>query len=234
MKYGMRIVILTGAGVSAESGLDTFRDTGGLWSQVNIEEVATPQGFAANPDKVHDFYNARRAGMAGVKPNSAHHALAELERRHGGDFLLVTQNIDNLHEAAGSRKLIHMHGEIMQRLCVHCGQRTGWPDEMNRRSICPQCDAPGGMRPDVVWFGEIPYRMDEIYESLSRCDLFVAIGTSGTVYPAAGFVAEARACGARTLELNLEPSDGTELFDEARHGPATRIVPQWVDEVLAG
>jgi NAD-dependent deacetylase len=228
------IVILTGAGISAESGLSTFRDKDGIWAKVDFREVATPEGFAANPAKVHDFYNMRRAGLRGVQPNAAHHALADLERRHAGDFLLVTQNIDNLHEAAGSRKLIHMHGELAKALCNHCGMRAEWTDDLSADLACPQCTATGGMRPDVVWFGEMPYRMEEIYAALAACALFVSIGTSGNVYPAAGFVAEARAAGAHTVELNLEPSEGVSLFAEAIHGRATEIVPAFVERVLAG
>jgi NAD-dependent deacetylase len=226
------IVVLTGAGVSAESGLSTFRDRGGIWSKVDWREVATPEGFARDPRKVHDFYNQRRRNLATVAPNAAHDALARLEREFPGSFLLVTQNIDDLHEKAGSRKLIHMHGELARALCSNCGSSRAWRDELGDETECGSCRRPGGLRPDVVWFGEIPYRMDEVQKALSSCDLFVSIGTSGTVYPAAGFVAEARARGARTVELNLEPSDG--LFDEARHGPATRIVPEFVEEILSG
>jgi NAD-dependent deacetylase len=228
------IVILTGAGISAESGVSTFRDPDGIWAKIDYREVATPEGFAASPAKVHDFYNIRRAAMAGIKPNAAHVALAELERRHAGDFLLVTQNIDNLHEVAGSRKLIHMHGELAKALCSRCGMRAAWTDDLSTGTPCPQCTATGGLRPDVVWFGEMPYRMEEIYDALAACALFVSIGTSGNVYPAAGFVAEARAAGARTVELNLEPSEGVSLFAEAIHGRATAIVPAFVERVLAG
>jgi NAD-dependent deacetylase len=227
------IVILTGAGISAESGVATFRDKDGIWSKVDYRDVATPQGFARDPGKVHDFYNMRRRTMAGVRPNEAHVALARLERAFSGDFLLVTQNIDDLHEQAGSAKLVHMHGELAKSLCGSCGDRRQWRQDLSVDLACARCGARGPMRPDVVWFGEMPYRMEEISAALAACDLFVSIGTSGTVYPAAGFVAEARAAGARTVELNLEPSQASSLFEEARHGPATRIVPDFVESFLS-
>ena len=228
------IVILTGAGISAESGVDTFRDAGGIWSKVDYRDVATPEGFARDPARVHEFYNMRRRSLAGIKANAAHEALARLEREFAGDFLLVTQNIDDLHERAGSEKLIHMHGELARALCSHCGQRADWPGDMSVDSPCPACGSRGFLRPDVVWFGEMPYHMERIYAALETCDLFVSIGTSGNVYPAAGFVAEARQNGARTIELNLEPSEGATFFDEAVHGRATEIVPAFVESILAG
>lgn len=227
----MKTVILTGAGISAESGLGTFRDAGGLWDRYPLEKVATPEGFAADPALVHAFYNARRADCARAEPNAAHRALAELEAARPGEVLIVTQNVDNLHEKAGSRAVIHMHGELMRALCAACGHRWDAPLEMHPEDPCPACGRPA-TRPDVVWFGEIPYRMDEILDALSQAELFVSIGTSGTVYPAAGFVREAALAGARTLELNLEPSAGASAFDESRHGPASEIVPAWVAEVL--
>ena len=227
------IVILTGAGISAESGVDTFRDKGGIWSKVDYRDVATPEGFARDPALVHDFYNQRRRGLASVSPNPAHDALARLEHEFPGSFVLVTQNIDDLHERAGSHRIIHMHGELKRALCANCGQRCDWPGDMSVRDACPHCRSVGFMRPDVVWFGEMPYRMGDIWEALSLCDLFVSIGTSGNVYPAASFVEFARAAGARTVELNLEPSESITLFDEAVHGPATKIVPRFVDELLA-
>ncbi|MGY6708660.1 MAG: Sir2 family NAD+-dependent deacetylase [Rhizobiaceae bacterium] len=228
------IVILTGAGISAESGVDTFRDAGGIWSKVDYRDVATPEGFARDPALVHDFYNTRRRGMAGIRPNAAHEALAKLERDFSGEFLLVTQNIDDLHEQAGSSKLIHMHGELARALCANCGNRHDWREDLSVDTACPACRTPGYLRPDVVWFGEMPYHMEKIYAALEDCDLFVSIGTSGSVYPAAGFVAEARRSGARTVELNLEPSEGATLFDEAVHGQATHIVPAFVETILAG
>lgn len=228
-----RIVILTGAGISAESGIDTFRSAGGLWEQHRVEDVATPEGFARNPDLVIGFYDMRRAALANVAPNPAHEALARLEREFSGELLLVTQNVDDLHERGGSARVLHMHGELKSALCTSCETRSRWEQAMLDRPPCPVCCAPS-LRPDVVWFGEMPYQMGRIYAALEACDLFVSIGTSGAVYPAAGFVAEARANGARTLELNLDPSEGSRLFHESRLGPASMLVPEWVNEVLGG
>jgi NAD-dependent deacetylase len=227
-----RIVILTGAGISAESGIDTFRAAGGLWEQHRIEDVATPEGFARDPRLVLSFYDMRRAALAQVEPNPAHAALARLERDFAGELLLVTQNVDDLHERGGSARVLHMHGELKSALCTACGTRSRWEAPMIDRPPCPVCHAPM-LRPDVVWFGEMPYEMGRIYRALETCDLFVSIGTSGAVYPAAGFVQEARVNGARTLELNLEPSEGSRLFHETRLGPASALVPEWVDEVLS-
>jgi len=224
-------VIVTGAGLSAESGLGTFRDKGGLWSQFPLEEVATPEGFARNPTRVHDFYNLRRRRHRDARPNAAHTALARLERDHTGNGLTVTQNIDALHEAAGTRNLIHMHGELTRALCAACGTSTPWSEDLTVETACLACGE-AAMRPDVVWFGEMPREMDRIYETLAACDLFISIGTSGSVYPAAGFVAEARHAGAHTVELNLEPSDGATLFGEAFYGPATEVVPNYVERLL--
>lgn len=263
MKDINNIVILTGAGVSAESGVRTFRDNGGLWEDHRIEDVATPEGFARDPALVHRFYDARRAALASVEPNAAHDALARLDREWKGELLLVTQNVDDLHERAGSDRLIHMHGELKSAWCRQCDARMRWdgplgnhnppktdsPEPVDGRgegedtgfdklspigNICPRCGAKGKLRPDIVWFGEMPYRMDDIYDALRDADLFVSIGTSGAVYPAAGFVREAREMGARTLELNMEPSEGSLWFHEARHGPASELVPAWVDKVLTG
>ncbi|MEM6740511.1 MAG: NAD-dependent deacylase [Pseudomonadota bacterium] len=225
------IVILTGAGVSAESGLGTFRDVGGLWDTYDLEDVATPQGYARNPALVHDFYNARRANCVGAAPNAAHYALAELEAAWPGRVYLVTQNIDDLHDRAGHKRVHHMHGELMRALCAACGHRWDAPVEMSPATHCPKCHA-SAARPDVVWFGEIPHGMEDIWSALCRADLFVSIGTSGTVYPAAGFVAEAAAHGAATLELNLDRSDTSAYFEERRLGPATELVPAWVAEML--
>jgi NAD-dependent deacetylase len=227
------IVILTGAGISAESGIDTFRSAGGLWEQHRVEDVATPEGFARNPNLVLGFYDMRREALATVAPNPAHMALARLEREYRGDLLLVTQNVDDLHERGGSARVLHMHGELKSALCTSCETRAPWLEAMLHRPPCPVCRAPT-LRPDVVWFGEMPYQMGRIYQALETCDLFVSIGTSGAVYPAAGFVQEARAAGARTLELNLEPSEGSRHFHESRHGPASQVVPEWVAEVLCG
>lgn len=226
------ILILTGAGLSAESGLATFRDAGGIWAKYDYRDVATPQGFARDPALVHEFYNTRRRDLQGVKPNAAHAALARLEREHKGEVTIVTQNIDNLHEAAGSRSLIHMHGELFKSLCTHCGARRTWREDLSTSLACPDCGQADGMRPDVVWFGEMPYHMERIYKKLAGADLFISIGTSGNVYPAAGFVAGAREAGAHTVELNLEPSEGASLFAEAVHGPATTVVPAFVEMLL--
>ena len=227
-----RIVILTGAGVSAESGIDTFRASGGLWEQHRIEDVATPEGFARDPRLVLGFYDMRRVALAQAEPNPAHIALARLERDFPGDLLLVTQNVDDLHERGGSARVLHMHGELKSALCTSCETRSPWLDTMFDRPPCPVCRAPT-FRPDVVWFGEMPYQMGRIYQALEACDLFVSIGTSGAVYPAAGFVEEAKAAGAHTLELNLDPSEGSRIFHESRLGPASVLVPQWVEEILA-
>ncbi len=228
-----RIVILTGAGLSAESGLGTFRDVGGLWTKYDLEEVATPQGFARNPALVHEFYNARRANCRGATPNPAHTALARLQAALPDRVTLVTQNVDDLLERAGAALVIHMHGELTRALCGACGHRWAAPDVMGVDAPCPACGT-ASTRPDIVWFGEMPYHMEQIDTALAQADLFVAIGTSGNVYPAAGFVQEAGVAGARTLELNLEASATSGLFDEARLGPASQLVPEWVDEVLRG
>ena len=232
MRKHSRIVILTGAGLSAESGIPTFRDPGGIWAKIDVRDVATPEGFRRNPTLVQSFYNTRRADHAAVKPNAAHAALARLEREYQGTVTVVTQNIDALHEAAGSRNLIHMHGELLKAWCTSCDARSVWTTDIAPRSVCPACKTAGKLRPDVVWFGEMPYHMDRIEEVLTGCDLFLSIGTSGNVYPAAGFVAGARAAGALTVELNLEPSEGASLFHETIHGRATEIVPAYVAKLL--
>lgn len=228
------IAILTGAGISAESGVSTFRDAGGIWQRYNWREVATPEGFAKNPALVHEFYNARRRAHAEIKPNAAHLALARLERAYKGRTTIITQNIDALHEAAGTQNLIHMHGEILKALCARCQARHFWDGDLSSETHCPACGESGGMRPDVVWFGEMPYHMERILLVLSRARLFVSIGTSGHVYPAANFVALARSAGAHTVELNLEPSEGANLFAETIHGRATEIVPAFVERLLNG
>jgi len=228
----IQIVVLTGAGISAESGVPTFRDADGLWEGHRIEDVATPEAFERQPSVVHQFYDARRAALAGVEPNAAHRALARLEAVVGDHLLVITQNIDDLHERAGSTRVLHMHGALRSALCRSCGTRVEWEGDLGDFPPCPTCHQME-LRPDVVWFGEIPYEMDRIFAALELADLFVSIGTSGAVYPAAGFVQAASAYGARTLELNLEPSEGTHFFDEARHGPAGQLVPAWVDELLS-
>jgi NAD-dependent deacetylase len=228
-----RFVLLTGAGISAESGIPTFRDGGGLWEGHDVEDVATPEGFQRDPVTVLRFYDARRRAAASARPNAAHRALARLEAALGDRVLLVTQNVDDLHERAGSRNIVHMHGELRRALCTACGARPVRDDDLEARPACPDC-AERMLRPDVVWFGEVPYDLDRIENAVVACDVFVSIGTSGAVYPAAGYVALAAAFGARTLELNLEPSDAAVAFDESRSGPATEIVPAWVEEILSG
>lgn len=225
------IVILTGAGISAESGLSTFRDNDGLWEKYDVNDVATPEAFKRNPVLVHEFYNARRAGAAKAEPNAAHTAVAELQKEYPGRVTLVTQNVDNLHERGGSPEVIHMHGELFRALCAACGHRWDAPAEMFEADPCPACSLPR-TRPDVVWFGEMPYHMEDIESLLAEADLFAAIGTSGAVYPAAGFVRQATAHGARTVELNLESSVNASAFEEVVLGCATRIVPDWVERTL--
>jgi NAD-dependent deacetylase len=227
------IVILTGAGVSAESGIDTFRGGGGLWEEHRVEDVATPEAFARDPDLVLRFYDMRRASIQTKEPNAAHRALAQLDAQWTGELLIVTQNVDDLHEKAGARRVLHMHGEHLNAWCSACDARTRWTASLIDRPPCPVCGE-RALRPDVVWFGEMPYRMDEIYAALRAADLFVSIGTSGAVYPAAGFVRDARQLGARTLELNLERSEGSAWFEESRLGPASALVPEWVGEMLGG
>ncbi|MFW8594587.1 NAD-dependent deacylase [Cribrihabitans neustonicus] len=230
-KPAAKLVILTGAGISAESGLGTFRDEGGLWAQHRIEDMATPEGFARDPALVQGFYNARRAQAAEAAPNGAHRALARLQAEHEGEVVIVTQNVDSLHEAGGAQGVLHMHGTLAGALCAACGHRWQAPLQMQPQEPCPACAAPAG-RPDVVWFGEFPYFMEEICAHLAEADLFAAIGTSGEVHPAAGFVEEARMAGAHTVELNLAPSAMASRFAVRRFGPASEIVPAWVAELL--
>lgn len=233
-----RLVILTGAGISRESGLDTFRDEGGVWSRYSLEDVCSPEGFARDPALVDAFYNERRRDLHSVAPNAAHEALASLQAAYGAEaderFLLITQNIDDLHERAGSTNVLHMHGELRRLRCEACGMTPDWHDDATRATPCPGCGATA-LRPDVVWFGEMPMQMERIWRALEACDLFVAIGTSANVYPAAGFVDHVSATGrARTVELNLVPSHRADLFDEILTGKATTIVPQFVNTLLAG
>ncbi len=225
------IVILTGAGISAESGLRTFRAEDGLWEDHPVEEVATPEGFARDPDLVQRFYDERRAGILAARPNAAHEALGRLDASWEGELLIVTQNIDDLHERGGADRVLHMHGEALSVWCTACDARHRWTGTLRDGPPCPSCGQVA-MRPDIVWFGEMPYQMDRIFHALSGADLFLSIGTSGAVYPAAGFVQHARESGVRTLELNLETSLGSRLFDETRLGRASELVPLWVDEVL--
>jgi NAD-dependent deacetylase len=233
----MRIFLITGAGVSAESGLGAFRDKDGtgIWARFDPMELATPEAFARDPLEVHAFYNARRRNLIAANPNAAHFALARLETalaERGGELTVVTQNVDDLHERAGSKRVIHMHGELLKARCGACEAIHPWREDLGLRDRCPACAGIGVLRPHAVWFGEMPLEMDEIYAALRKADLFVAIGTSGSVYPAAGFVSEARALGIRACEINLEPSDSARRFDERRYGPASDVVPAWVDEIL--
>lgn len=225
------IVILTGAGISAESGLRTFRADDGLWEDHRVEDVASPQGFRRDPDLVQRFYDERRRNILEAEPNAAHCALGRLDEAWDGELLIVTQNIDDLHERGGARRVLHMHGEGLSAWCTACDARHRWTGTLRDRPPCPACGEPA-LRPDIVWFGEMPYRMDDIFAALVRADLFVSIGTSGAVYPAAGFVQQAKSAGARTLELNLERSQGSVWFDETRLGPASELVPAWVEEML--
>jgi NAD-dependent deacetylase len=235
MRQIRNIVILTGAGVSAESGIDTFRSgaNGGpsLWEQHRVEDVATPEGFARDPELVLRFYDMRREAIQTKQPNPAHSALARLDAEWPGELLIVTQNVDDLHERAGAARVLHMHGQHLNAWCTSCDTRSRWTATLIDRPPCPVCQA-RTLRPDVVWFGEMPYRMDAIHAALREADLFVSIGTSGAVYPAAGFVRDARKLGAKTLELNLEASQGSRWFEETRLGPASELVPAWVREML--
>lgn len=229
------IVILTGAGISAESGIKTFRAGDGLWEEHRIEDVATPEAFQRDPELVHIFYNKRRETLLqpGIQPNPAHQALAELEHRFNGDLLLVTQNIDDLHERAGSENLIHMHGELFNLRCTTSGQIFHTQNSVLPDARCACCHATGTLRPDIVWFGEMPMQMELIYDALERCDLFLSIGTSGHVYPAAGFVDIANSVGAETVEINLEPSKQQSAFDHRIYGYASHEVPLFVQNLLS-
>lgn len=233
---GKKIVILTGAGISAESGIRTFRGSDGLWEGHRVEDVATPEGFAADPDLVFEFYNGRRRQLVGpdIRPNAAHEALARLEKEFDGDVILITQNIDDLHERGGSKNVLHMHGELLKARCTACAELSDTKENFDDTTPCPCCNTAGYLRPHVVWFGEMPLYMDDIQDHLLSCDIFVAIGTSGQVYPAAGFVELARAAGAHTIEMNLDVSAATSQFDEIQRGPATKTVTEWVEGLLSG
>jgi len=228
------IVILTGAGVSAESGIRTFRASDGLWEDHHIEDVASPDGFVKDPDTVHYFYNQRRNQLLHkhIEPNQAHIALAEFEQRFSGEFTLITQNIDNLHERAGSNNLYHMHGELLKIRCKQSGAIYKCRGDTSPLSLCDCCNMPGNLRPHVVWFGEVPLYMNEISRALSHCDLFIAIGTSGNVYPAAGFFETAQAAGAHTVELNLESSNNGSRFREQHYGLASEVVPDYLSRLI--
>jgi NAD-dependent deacetylase len=229
------LVVLTGAGISAESGISTFRDANGLWENHRIEDVATPGAFRRDPETVHRFYNLRRAQLKTVAPNQAHAALAALERAWAGqgDFLLVTQNVDDLHERAGSKNLLHMHGEIRKIRCAACGDIRAHHEDAAATLPCAACGRPGHLRPDIVWFGEMPYHMDEIQAALDRADIFAAIGTSGLVYPAAGFAELARHNGrdCETVEINPNPTGG--LFRTVIAESATVGVPRWIESLTS-
>ena len=229
-----RVVVLTGAGISAESGIRTFRDNDGLWEDHRIEDVATPEAFERNPSLVYRFYNARRAQLQeeSVKPNSAHSALARLEEAFQGNLMLVTQNVDNLHERGGSKTVFHMHGELLSARCAITGKCFPWSSSFDHTTRCPCCTRPT-LRPDIVWFGEMPIHMDAIYDALAQCDIFIAIGTSGNVYPAAGFVQVAKEVGAHTIEANLAPSATNALFDESLTGAASVVIPELVDLLIS-
>lgn len=227
------IVILTGAGISAESGLETFRGSDGTWNKYKVEDVATPEAFARSPGIVNEFYNKRRTEALKALPNKAHYALAKLEKNMPGSFLLVTQNVDDLHEKAGSKNVLHMHGTLNHVICLGCHQKSLWKEDVTADSICPHCHAKAKLRPDIVWFGEMPYHMQEIESALAKADIFAAIGTSGTVYPAAGFVSLARQAGAECFEINLVANPYSySLFDDVISGPATQTVPAFVDQLL--
>jgi NAD-dependent deacetylase len=225
------LVILTGAGISAESGLRTFRADDGLWEDHRVEDVASPEGFRRDPGLVQRFYDERRLNILAAQPNAAHRALGRLDQAWEGELLIVTQNIDDLHERGGARRVLHMHGEGLSAWCQACDARHRWTGTLSEGPPCPSCGE-SALRPDIVWFGEMPYQMDRIFAALARADLFVSIGTSGAVYPAAGFVQQAKSAGARTLELNLERSQGSHWFDESRLGAASEMVPGWVEEML--
>lgn len=230
------IVVLTGAGISVESGLPSFRGAGGLWHGHRLEEVATPEAFGRQPALVQRFYDERRRQLLAddIAPNNAHLALAELERRWAGDVLVITQNIDDLHERAGSTSIIHMHGEILKARCLACDVISARRDDLEKSHACPSCSANNRLRPHIVWFGEMPLELDRIYQALEYADLFLAVGTSGQVYPAAGFVQAINELGrAHTMELNLEPSAVHGQFDEQRIGKASETVPALVRELLA-
>lgn len=228
------IVILTGAGVSAESGIRTFRASDGLWEEHRIEDVATPEGFERDPHLVHRFYNMRRKQLLSdqIEPNHAHIALAKLEKNENISVLVVTQNIDNLHERAGTKNIIHMHGELLKCFCKRTNKRFPVNGDLAMETKCECCQQSNNLRPDIVWFGEMPYQMDEIYDAISQCDLFLSVGTSGNVYPAAGFVQVANQSRAHTVELNLEPSSVESEFKEKVYGPATQVVSRYLDQLV--
>lgn len=228
------IVILTGAGISAESGIKTFRDCNGLWEDHDVMEVASPGGFNRNPELVHKFYNQRRSQLLSeeVKPNEAHYALAKLESEFNGEITIITQNVDNLHERAGNKNIIHMHGELIKMRCIETGKVLIWKKELSEKDKCPCCLKIGNLRPHIVWFGEYPLHLDTIEKKLQDCDLFISIGTSGQVYPAAMFVNIAKLNGVKTIEANIEETNISENFDHHLIGPASKVITKLVDEIL--
>ncbi len=230
----VNIVVLTGAGISAESGIQTFRSADGLWEEHRVEDVATPEGFERDPQLVQRFYNERRKQLQqeNIKPNAAHFALAQLEELLGDHFLLITQNIDNLHERAGSKRIVHMHGELLKVRCNWSNQVLEWKGDLTVEDRCHCCQFPQPLRPHIVWFGEMPIGMDYIYQSLESATIFISIGTSGHVYPAAGFVHEAKLHGAHTVELNLEPSQVESEFDEKHYGLASQVVVEYINQLI--
>lgn len=230
-----KIVVLTGAGISAESGIATFRAADGLWENHAIDDVATPEGYARDPQQVQDFYNQRRQQLqsAAIQPNNAHRALAKLGTVLGKNMLLVTQNIDNLHERASSPNVVHMHGELLKARCTQSNQVVSWTGDLTTEDLCTCCQFPAPLRPHIVWFGEMPLQMEGIYQAIAECDIFIAVGTSGNVYPAAGFVHEAKSHGAQTIEFNLEPTASREDFIEGHYGPASLTLPAWVEMFLS-
>ncbi len=233
------IVVLTGAGISKDSGLDTFRDPDGIWARVRIEDVATPEAFARDPEGVHAFYNARRARLlsADIEPNPAHFALAELEKKWPGEVLVVTQNIDDLHERGGSRSLIHMHGELLKARCTSCGAVMAWKRDITVETSCPECAKSGRVRPHVVWFGEMldGTVLRAALASVEACDYLIVAGTSAVVQPAAAMPLLARRGGAFVLEINPERTDlSDQVASESIQAPSGVVLPHLVEAAFGG
>lgn len=226
------ILVLTGAGISAESGLATFRGSNGLWNGHKVEDVATIDAFERNPEYVHRFYNELKPAISEAKPNPAHLALAKLEKEYTGRVDIITQNVDTLHEKAGNNNVWHIHGQIDQAVCLNCGEVVETWGEMNSQSICPKCHLQGKLKPNIVFFGEQLLYMDHVEKLLRQCDLFLSVGTSGVVYPAAGFVQIAKLNGADTYEFNLEPSANSYLFDHHSYGLSGTTLPPFVNELI--
>ncbi len=233
IKIYKRIFILTGAGISAESGIGTFRDANGLWNNHKVEDVATVEAFEKNPQYVHRFYNELKPDLLEAKPNLAHLCLTKLQTNYNGNVDIVTQNVDTLHEKAGSKNVYHMHGKIDEAICLNCGHILKSDDDVDTSTICPHCTMAGFMKPNIVFFGEMPLYMPEIEKKLRECDLFISVGTSGVVYPAAGFVYTAKYYGADTIEFNLEKTSNNCLFDEHIFGKCTNTLPEFVEKLLS-